>query len=1810
MPHPAAESREASEAETLRENMLDEAEVDEDEVAIGSIDHLLAITDPGWDVDDQVLTLQQAAATTQAAAEASAVSARAASRSAPARPSKGPPPLPRKGPPPLPQAAGHRPPSPASAAAEPAPTRAPVDVTQHDGLLDLLQARVAHLESRDDKIGLARTRLELSIATETILGDDRRAIVHAQAALRAAPDATAAHAILRRASHGRAFLPAMLEHLDRELQSASADQHRVQLLTERARLLEATGGRSEEVRAAWEQALEYAPNHAAALKGLEGELVARTVASGTAKDWEALAIHLGRMADAFKEDPKLAAWLHVERARILERRLDRVDGARGALDRALELDPSVGPVREALVRHVAAHADWGSLARLLDEEAALESDGSRAARLELDAAMIAAWKLGDRSRAHDLLERAASRAPTVPAVDRRVLDELVRLNETEARWSEAARARRARLRFVTDPSALAYELRALAGAAEKEADTETAIADVQRALSLDASDPSLVDWLDRLLSSAGKHEARIATWIQEAARTEDPSARARALVRAAHVCEALGRRADAVRHLRSAWVACPGDNDALDSLSRLLAPSVPETVEAGPRSVVELYSQAAEEEGDPGRKVVYLERVALLWEEVLGDPARSARAYQQVLAIEPDRRSALVGLQRSAARGGDDRTVARALLEEARVTSEGRHQLALQARAAAALAKFDPTRAIQLVRDVLEHDPTHASARELETRLYEDASRWELAAQSIRARIEAATTPQKKLALWLRLAQIQHVRLRAPHDALVSLERARALDPIHPVPAEEASRVLDAHGDARALRDALERLAANARSPAERARQLARAAEIDELRLDDDAGAARTYQRALAETPGDSWIAERLSRLLARRARKRGTTELAEQSILLAKRIDSAATPLQARALSFELACSLVDGSQEPLRATALLESLLAEEPSHVPALRTLESLLWNLAALEEWALPNADPSATYRAILKLDPADLAALDGTLRRELAGARRGDSAAKKAAVAALRALVPFASNDDARLALELRLALLLEAVALESQDPRASEDLLREALEWYRDALRMDATSVTSATSVARLAAQLLDTEGAIAAALSLADLADDPRIRARWLLDGAELLLGPDQDRRIGPVAERRRRAMALLERGLDADPDSIPIAGRLATILLEEQQGERLVSAFRAALLRARSPDAVVMFGSEVARVARSELNDLPVGIEAMRRVRSVAPQHVPSLLTLAELCIAQRVWPDAVDALEAVVSTSRDSAPKLTALFALASIYEKVLARPADVDRVLRAALAVEPSNVRALRALLRRLATEPTQLDEKGARARRGEIALLLDRLADAEPDLDVRSGILVELSEVHARLGDVRAAERALVVAIATSPVNGRAFARLAGLFRSEGRVDATGYARALGSVIALGEQTGRTDARWFAALGHLEIDALQRKVDGIVHLERAADLDPTLYGTRFELARALSDEKRHAEASAVLMGLISPTPHPILSLLEPPAALALLEHSLTAEHRGEEAVVASELRAIAGDLDDARLLWLRSRRLPPMDAAAHGVLDRPTLVNQVLPSAARHVLLEVAAAIAGAETRMLRSDLTDLGISARDRLSTRSAHPTRAILDRLARQLGVGDVELVVTPNATHTRVMIQDAPWIVVPSTLVELSESTQAVCLARALARIAFGVPWLEELSPAHVEALLIAAARQVVPGYGIDGKGTAAYETLLARSLTRKQRRLLEELLPHLSSTASEPPPIAEFIDALARAELRTAFLLTGDLSAVVDGSALRDVALREAVRSPGPRALAAVLDHPWIGDVVRFALSPEASALRRKIGSIGSR
>ena len=197
--------------------------------------------------------------------------------------------------------------------------------------------------------------------------------------------------------------------------------------------------------------------------------------------------------------------------------------------------------------------------------------------------------------------------------------------------------------------------------------------------------------------------------------------------------------------------------------------------------------------------------------------------------------------------------------------------------------------------------------------------------------------------------------------------------------------------------------------------------------------------------------------------------------------------------------------------------------------------------------------------------------------------------------------------------------------------------------------------------------------------------------------------------------------------------------------------------------------------------------------------------------------------------------------------------------------------------------------------------------------------------------------------------------------------------------------------------------------------------------------------------------------------------------------------------------------------------------------------------------------------------------------------------------------------------AAYTKVVIQDTPWIVAPPWLAERGEPAQVAAFARTMTRVALGVPWAEELPPPHVLAYLTALARQGSLAYAGDLRDRQIsdlvldYEPRVANAIARRQRKQLQEIGSHLDGArAASVPDVEAIMLAVAKAEARVAFLLTGDLLATLDEIRTVDTSFARSAPVNDPRALGATLMHPLAGDVARYALTKEATALRWRIGS----
>ena len=1644
----------------------------------------------------------------------------------------------------------------------------------------LLRARAAAIG--DDPVGQLRAQLELAHAE---LDDGREAEARraAEIAAAAVDHAPAAHALLRVLSAGRsrAAIDAQSKYTAHVAEHVSDALVRADFLAEQGRLVEAraayqNGGNGagpvssptldeDELRAsaaAYEAALALVPDHAASLYGLE-------VALENSERFQELAALLGSLAGLAGE-PNAAAWLQVERALVLDRRLSDLTTARAALDRALELAPAIGPVRQACVDYAVRHRDHAWLAPLLEGEAGLEKDPARATCLELDAAQ--AWlRAGHRARASEVLQRAHARPRTSKLVDSRIADDLAQLLEAERRPADVLRVRKAALTLATDSRGELLALRGVATAAESAGVVDDAILALERARVLDADDTTLLDELDRLLVSAGRHEARAVLWIREAALADDTRGKTRALLVAAEAASASGREADAARHREAAWLADPAAPGVFDALAERLGSASGDAAAVAAR--VALYEGAAQRTTDAGKRLYFLEKIAWLWDDVAGDPARAVRAYEDVLAIDPSRRSAIAGLGSAAARARDSRSLAKALLAEADLAPDDDARSEIRVRAAGALAALEPERALALAEELAVSGPAEVAqrARELVTYLHASGGRWELVARSFAGRAVAEKRKSVKLALVLAEAAVYMQRLGAPERALETLEGAREIAPGDPALALTIVAAQSMVGDAEALAAKLEALAMDATEPEARAAHLVRAAELAERRHDDDREAVRLYVLAREAMPAERLIAERLRRLGARAEVPR---DYVPAALVAQRSLEVDATTIDAPALlagapndfaTLRTAERLARrAGSAPQLANAL--ALEADATSGFLAMRALSGL----AAVVAWRLPANDDLSPWDRLVALGSRDATVLDELVSRARPKVRAGDREALDLAIEATKRRLEGAADDTERLVLQVVLARFYEIAG----SPREASDAATKALA-------VDGTSVAAAVVLATVARERGDRPAAIAAATALAGVVRSGRARSGLLRDAADLSF----------ATKDAEGAAKLLERALEADPEAVLVAARLAEIQSKRGAWADLARVLRRSLREATTREAVVPMATELADVAKTKLRDPLLAIEALERSRAVAPDHVPALFLLAELFIGQRSWDAALVALGEAASRSTERSEKLVALAGRASILSRALSRFADAEKELRAALMLDPHDARALRALL---ALQVSLAPE--------ERAQLLSRLVIAEPEPSARIAALLALAKLRRELGDTSGAEGAIVEAASLSPD-----AQMLERLRDIAGGDVEAAARVLRRALMRAREAGAVPGPdWLVRLGELELQ-LKRLDAAIEHFEEATELAPQNTGARVALARALVQRGAHEKAAATLAPLLDASGTASME----PAMLRLLDEALSGAGRQHQAFVARELRAFSGDLDPAAKASLDARRPLP---AAHGEsMSASVLRSFVMPGRfGKNAIWDAAAVAASLSGKLARVALTDQGSSTRERMKPRTVHPIRDLFDRLVRVFELTDIELAVSETAMAPLVACEDLTWLIVPSRLADWPEAHAVAALARPLTRIALGVPWLGVLPNEEALAAVVAVARQAAPAFTATPRDRIEplledFELRARRAIDRKRRKQLEDLE---GSLAQAPPMSVDgFTEAVLRTEARAAFLLSGDLRATVSAIAETDAPLLAALRTPGRDALNALFSRPIVRDLVAFALSGDATALRRSLGTLAS-
>lgn len=1678
-------------------------------------------------------------------------------------------------PPPIPEGrdrSSDRPPSvppPLPGPGAPRSSHAPRPTTSsafEKDVLALVHACEEELARTEDPRRAARLHFEVARLAESTLGDLRRAAAHYAEALERNPEHLPTIRGARRVWIARKQAQQALPLFDAEARITADPRAKAALFRRKGRLLEDVLKQRDAARHAYATALELDRSDPSILKAMAQVEV-------EASQWDDLARTFEREANAVASDPAHRAAVIVERARLVEQRRGDVEAAIELYETALKLDPAVHGAIEALERLHTGRRRWRELIRVLLRKADRSTHRGVQGMALYQVGRLHGDRLGNREEAVAALEKAAEALPE----DSLVLGELARLYEESERWAELGTVLERLVEREREPRDRVAILGRLGSIAADQLDDEDAAVrwyEMARAI-----DPGHVPTLQALGTLHGRREdweALLAMHLGEAEATEEPNRRAAAHVRIAELLETrLDRSDEAVEHHERAFALVPGYPPAEKALSRLLA-------EKGRwRDLVDLYERVIDSSDDRDRAITQLFKIGAVLEDALGDPAQAAHAYRRVLDLDADHLGAIHALQRATERAGRYRELVDALELEAEKTRDQRHVVALVHRAGEVLDEMlgDRDGAIARFRQALRVDPKHVPSLTSLGRIYFRAGRWEDLLELYQQELDLTPHGPRAVSLLHKMGELCDERIGREEEAIGYWRRAMELDADF-VPAQRSlARKLRDRGQWEELVRVLEVELEGLREPAARARASHRIGMVYEERLGQLDQAIAAHEAALRAEGDYRPAVESLARL---RAEQRAWSALVEELDR-----DEKTAPDEGAAASAALRQGEVWAEElnEPRRAVACFERVLARVPDHRGALLQLERLYRRVG---QWEALGRTLDAQARVLT--DPgARIAALRE--RARLVTTRGvGDEATLKEVCQGILSLDPgdrdaletleglaLSSRDrsllaevDARLAetaAEPAVAAVYLTRLAESLEARGD---VGGAMANFRRALEADPTALAATRGLSRLAERLDDPATLAEAARREAQVVGDRGAAARLLVRSAAVRTDRTGD---------GEGAVSDLERALELDPDHPEAAARLVALLEPAGKEARLADVLGRAAVSAGDPERVAALYGEVARLQADRLGNLAGAISALNRVLRTTPSHVEVLRRLASYYVRDGQHTEAAHLLGRVVQLAPERELLRDVHLDLGRLYADNLGQPDKALLSLQAVLALDPEHPEAL--------DRVSRIHER--EGRHGPAAEAAAKLVAVAADPGVRAQALGRLAQVELARGRTPAAVHALVDAVAMEGPTGEAALELKRIASEPGDWDR--YAAAVEAFRATTPAGSEQRTACWLEIARVRFDRLDQPGEAIAVLRQGLEDSGQAPAVRAELAARLEMMGQHGEAAQELR---------ILAVWDPSRGDTWRDLALCFDALGRpyEARLAREPLLVLGEAAAAEQDAVQ--RVPPRTAQAmpEALAQDPTALPLPRPVEAPVALL---AALAEALPRMVPADLDSFGLSPRDKVTPRQQHPLRALAERVAGIFGRPDFDLYV--HRVRSRgIMVEPTspPALLVPAPVAELPEPQQVFLLGQPLLLISRGLHAVLKLTPRELEVFVAAACRPLDPTFGA---GLTADEFLedqakrMQRALSRKSRRAVEE-----AARAYLGMPILEFqsfADDLRRAATRTAAVVADDLPAVIAVTRRQDGELAgltgaALLRRSGPA-----------NDLVRHWLSDAAQQLRDRLG-----
>jgi tetratricopeptide (TPR) repeat protein len=1217
--------------------------------------------------------------------------------------------------------------------------------------------------------------------------------------------------------------------------------------------------------------------------------------------------------------PARRASLSFEKGTIHDREFGALDRTFDAYEDALRAVPMHAPTLAALEAlmarpHTAVQAaevlepvyvarlDWRNVMRTIHARLAVATDAEERRALR--------WRL---VKLHEEQEENYSAALEVTAelfaedvADETTVRELERLARVANAEARLASIYAARLETIELDDAVTAQLAFRTGELFERLDNPSrALTFYRRAHAFDPeASPATFDAIDRLLAQTGVPSQRVALYRDSLAHRTAPDARSATLRAMAQIEEVELQDVDAAIASHRAIVEIDDtDVASLDALARLY------TLAQRHRDLAELYraraGQAALPEDEAGWRcllagvlVSHLENPTAALDEyvavldgvspVTSEHGRAAGAALEQLLVEPACRARCVARLTSIyEEAGDwsklvDLAPHRLLLVE---TVKERVEVLRETAMLLEERVRDINGAFARWKAAFQTDPSDLDTREHLERVAATLRRWDEVAGLYDVAFTNEVGPCRR-DIGEALARVYDEKIDDPRRALETWKRLLQLDPSDARVLDEMDRLATLLSDWQTLVTVLAQRATVVQDVDEpRARLWRRIGEARRDMLDDEPGAIDAYERALELEPSSAFTLDNLIALYEARNDAARLVDLYRKRIALCEADESE----RKLALALDAARCYEIGLNDRREAIAILGEALQDNPSSVPAILHMESLL---SAERMWP----ELLDNLRAQLDLGPVDGLPSREALLRRIAAIYANELEAFDHALAAYGDLLRLGYDKDVVYAVrdlgekreELRrdAADMLLPIVTEAQD----FDALAEVLELR---LRTQTEPVDRAETLRALAH------------VAEASLSDLPRAEHALLRAFAET---PDDEE-----IERELERLCWL-------------AGVAGWSRYAEAIRDRATSTFDAPTNGA--------LWLRLGKVYEHHLEDVVRGHDAYAAAAEQGGDSAAVLMCIERVCMARQDARGLADALERRVPFEEDSSAKATLYQRVADIQREDRRDAAQSLASLRLALECAPTHAASLASLEALLSDEALfddafDLLEAGYRAssRFEELGRVYARRVDHGADVGERTRRRLDLARVlELEANDVAGAQAALEAAVAEDPEDETSRVELERLASTTGAWASAvgalsrgvrGFERVTHVVLPAGSGSiapSRVGAGSFECLGRWRRDHRDDLAGAEAAFARALEFEPENNRLLRSLEALLRADNRASERIAILLRLAR-------TEASPASKDALFREAFSlAERVGDHAGAENVLRDVIAGSSTAECTW--------------------------------------------------------------------------------------------------------------------------------------------------------------------------------------------------------------------------------------------------------------------------------------------------